>query len=197
MAVADPVPAYRRGLMAVLSEAGFAPVEPDDLEAWLDQHGRRGVAITVGHDDGPRVAKLRALGPGQVIVALLSDASVDSYIDALSAGATAAAAWDDPTEVIVKVVANAFEHYCLLPLVVAQGLTLPRFPTAEPELLVTAHECTWLQHLAAGGTVAELSSEVGYSEREMFRILHDLYVRMGVQTRTEALVKAAQLGMLK
>jgi hypothetical protein len=35
---------------------------------------------------------------------------------------------------------------------------------------------------------------VGYSEREMFRLLRQLYDRMGVRNRTEALLKAAQCG---
>ncbi|MDQ3641282.1 MAG: hypothetical protein M3450_07420 [Actinomycetota bacterium] len=58
-------------------------------------------------------------------------------------------------------------------------------------------EVGWLQTLARGATVARLAGEVGYSEREMFRILSNLYQRMGVVSRTEALVQAAQWGLLE
>jgi DNA-binding CsgD family transcriptional regulator len=50
--------------------------------------------------------------------------------------------------------------------------------------------------MANGQTVGELARAVGYSEREMFRLLRSLYERMGVRNRTEALLKAAQSGLL-
>lgn len=54
-----------------------------------------------------------------------------------------------------------------------------------------------LQALAHGSTVHELAQEVGYSERELFRILADLYRRMGVSNRSEAIVQVAMWGFLE
>ena len=53
-----------------------------------------------------------------------------------------------------------------------------------------------LQLLAQGRTVAELADLDGYSEREMFRTLKDLYTRIGVTSRTEAIVWASRYGVL-
>jgi DNA-binding CsgD family transcriptional regulator len=57
-------------------------------------------------------------------------------------------------------------------------------------------EMEWLRQLASGTTVAKLADGAGYSERAMFRLLRDLYQRMGAQNRTEALLKARQRGWL-
>jgi len=40
-----------------------------------------------------------------------------------------------------------------------------------------------------------LAEQVGYSEREMFRLLGELYRRLGAANRSEALDKAARLGV--
>ncbi len=53
-----------------------------------------------------------------------------------------------------------------------------------------------LQGLAAGDTVAEVAAQVGYSERETFRRLKQLYTRMGVNGRGPAIVRAVQWGVV-
>jgi DNA-binding NarL/FixJ family response regulator len=53
-----------------------------------------------------------------------------------------------------------------------------------------------LRALAGGTTVAQLADDNGFSEREMFRILSDLYESIGVKNRTEAIVWAARYGVL-
>ena len=51
--------------------------------------------------------------------------------------------------------------------------------------------------LAAGATVAELAEGAGYSEREMFRILKQLYAALGVENRTQAIIWATRHGILE
>jgi DNA-binding NarL/FixJ family response regulator len=55
---------------------------------------------------------------------------------------------------------------------------------------------SWLQALASGETVAELSLRLGYSEREMYRRLRRLYSRIGATGRTDALLRASRWGLL-
>ncbi|MFI6503799.1 response regulator transcription factor [Nonomuraea typhae] len=57
-------------------------------------------------------------------------------------------------------------------------------------------ELEWLRRLAAGARVADLAHRAGLSERTMFRRLHDLYQRMRVHDRTEALSLARERGWL-
>jgi DNA-binding CsgD family transcriptional regulator len=77
-------------------------------------------------------------------------------------------------------------------------LTGPRYSDvgARPRLAISDREIEWLRTLAAGSTVARLAEGVGYSERAMFRLLRDLYQRLGVKSRTEALMLAQQQGWL-
>jgi DNA-binding NarL/FixJ family response regulator len=60
---------------------------------------------------------------------------------------------------------------------------------------VTEEEVGWLADLAAGETVARIAHETGYSERAMFRRLREVYERLGVTSRTEAIVAAERLGL--
>ena len=196
VAVSDPVPAYRRGLCAALGEAGFTPHDAHGLEDLAAPAGRSAVLATlVLPDDTPRLARWRATNPGLVIVAMLQQPVVTSYQQALEAGADAAVAWDATPETVVKVLQAALDDHVLLPVAVARALAAPR--EIRPELpTVSAWEARWLRMMASGMTVAELAREASYSEREMFRLLNRLYQRMGVRHRSEALVKAAQAGLL-
>jgi DNA-binding CsgD family transcriptional regulator len=62
--------------------------------------------------------------------------------------------------------------------------------------LVGGEEQSWLRSMAGGMTVADLAESVGYSERAMFRLLRDLYRRIGVKNRTEALIWASRNSLL-
>jgi len=55
---------------------------------------------------------------------------------------------------------------------------------------------TWLSILANGGSVHDLAERVGYSERALYRLLHALYGRLGVSSRTEAILQASRRGLL-
>ena len=52
------------------------------------------------------------------------------------------------------------------------------------------------RELAGGVTVAQLAAQVGYSERMMFRLLRELYDRLHVRGRTDALMLARERGWL-
>ena len=58
---------------------------------------------------------------------------------------------------------------------------------AEGPGSITVVEWDWLDDLRLGMTVMDLAKKSGYSERSMHRRLHELYVRLGVSGRSEAL----------
>jgi DNA-binding NarL/FixJ family response regulator len=84
----------------------------------------------------------------------------------------------------------------LLPLEVVRGLAAGREFAGDEEESPSAREVEWLRQLAAGVTVAQLAERVGYSERAMFRMLNDLYRRMKVANRLEALIHAHDRGWI-
>ncbi|HEX8630188.1 MAG TPA: hypothetical protein VF755_18680, partial [Catenuloplanes sp.] len=57
-------------------------------------------------------------------------------------------------------------------------------------------EVSWLRALVDGVTVASLARAVGYSQREMYRVLASLYARLGADNRTGALLHADRWGLL-
>ncbi len=196
IAVFDPVPAYRRGLIAALADADLEAEAPDDFESWTLGGGRRAALITVGFPHGlDMLENLAKANSDLLVVVLLREPTLDAYRQVLKAGASGVAPWDAPPEAVVRVMRAAFEGQCMVPVHIAQALAAPA--PVKPEISgVTAWEAKWLRTLASGATVADLAHESSYSEREMFRLLQRLYQRMGVRNRTEALVKAAQNGLL-
>ena len=62
--------------------------------------------------------------------------------------------------------------------------------------MLSARDVAWLRALADGVTVASLARASGYSQREMYRLLSALYARLGVDSRTEALLRADRAGLL-
>lgn len=61
---------------------------------------------------------------------------------------------------------------------------------------VSPEELGWLQRLAHGIRIIDLAAETNYSERSMYRHLSDLWRRLGVRNRQEAIVLAAHKGRI-
>ena len=194
--IADPVPLYRRGLTSAFVEAGFAPEEPNDLEGWARQEGPRVLLLTTTlPEDGSVVRHFTEANHGLIVVALLREPSLEMYVAAMQSGASGAAPWMADPATVVSVVQAASDQHWLVPAEVARRMA-GRISLPPEARGLSSSEVQWLQMMASGMKVVELARELQYSEREMFRLLHDLYQRMGVRSRTEALVKAAQWGLI-
>jgi DNA-binding NarL/FixJ family response regulator len=77
-----------------------------------------------------------------------------------------------------------------------RALTDPARDSRPDGDIPSPREIDWLHQLAGGLTVGQLAARVGYSERMMFRLLRELYDRLQVKGRTEALMLARQRGWL-
>jgi DNA-binding NarL/FixJ family response regulator len=192
--IADPLPAYRFGVRAVLEGAGFPTAEPADVASWARGGASRLALLGVVSSDGWSLLDAVAVSaPGAPIVALLDRPSTDDYRRALGAGATAALPRDAAPDQIVEVVRAASGHHTLLPAAVAASLARP----ADVAVLVLdAEQSRWLRELASGLTVEELAWKEGYSTRTMYRRLQLTYRRLGADDRTRALIRAYELGLI-
>jgi hypothetical protein len=56
IAVSDPLPVFRRGLITVLGDAGFEPRTPEELLAWIRDEQRPVVLLTLLSAEDWRVA---------------------------------------------------------------------------------------------------------------------------------------------
>jgi DNA-binding NarL/FixJ family response regulator len=196
IAVSDPLPAYRRGMLATLDAAGFDPETPTDLLEWVRQEARTVVLLTLETAaDWSLLARLRQEPTDVVVVAILSDASPSAYVRAVVAGAVTALPRDAAVDVVKHVFDEAVRGFSVLPVDVVQALAAPHHRTEDgPE--IDPQELGWLRGLADGATVAQLAERNGYSERAMFRQLRELYAKLRVKNRTQALLVAHRQGWL-
>ena len=187
VAVAETAASFRRGIDASLEKAGFLPVGLDDAPD--------AVLATLRFPEGCDAVADFA-GTGVVVIALLPEPTPEAHAHAFAHGAAGTVDWNADPEEIVAALRAALEGRTRLPIEVARALAdeWPSLHAPRPE--VTEEEAEWLAYLAAGMTVARLADDTGYSERAMFRKLHDLYGRLGVTGRAEAIVAAERLGLL-
>jgi DNA-binding NarL/FixJ family response regulator len=196
VAVFARVPLYRRGLAFALREVGFDVHEPHDLSMWL-RGTAHGLAVMVLHaaEDWRLLRRLKDARPDSLLIAILPDSQPQSFERALTAGASTAVPEDVEEEQICDVVCAAARGNAVLPATIVRLIADGNESNVNAGDLTVA-ESAWLSALAHGSTVTELAHEVGYSEREMYRLLQGLYRRLGARTRGEALVAATRYGLI-
>ncbi|HEX6700014.1 MAG TPA: hypothetical protein VF101_04720 [Gaiellaceae bacterium] len=192
VAIVERLPAYRRGLAATFAEAGFAVEEL----GFLDDRVEAADAVVFTIDSETSWAELAALTetPGVVVVALLEDPSLSNYRRALRLGLSGTVPREAPTELIVSAVCAALEGTTLLPCLIARQLADRQ--GGEGPLPISDNEAGWLRAMADGVTIASMAQAARYSERQMHRLIANLYKRIGAANRQQALVFAARYGIL-
>jgi DNA-binding NarL/FixJ family response regulator len=187
-------------MQAVLEEAGLVPEvidpgAPDDLRAWMDRTERTVVLVTLDSAaDWRLLADIHHRRPEAVLVAVLIEATVTEFVRAVSSGAVSAVSRAAEPDEIRQVVLAAVDGRSVLPLDVVRSLAVGQQPHTQKSSSLNSDELAWLRQLAQGATVVSLARQVGYSERMMFRLLRDLYVKLGTSNRTEALLYAQEHG---
>jgi DNA-binding NarL/FixJ family response regulator len=195
--IIDPAASFRSGLSRALSEAGFAPCEIEDIRTWAATEGRRVLLWTVrSPQDWKELEALQGINAELIVVALLVEATPETYAEAFRGRAHAAVAWEAAPAAILNVVVAVLEGNVLIPGGVAQALAA-KVPMSHDPDWITHEERGWLRVLAEGGGVHDLAQTAAYSERAMYRLLHSLYGRMGVSNRTEAILQAHRWGLLE
>jgi DNA-binding NarL/FixJ family response regulator len=192
VAIVERLPAYRRGLAAALVESGFVVEELAAVEEPIKAADV--VAFTADSEESWAALDPLMASPGPAIVVLLEDASVASYRRALHLGVAGAVSRDAPTEQIVAVVSAALDGTALIPSPIARQLA-ERCGAEEP-LPISDSEARWLRAMAEGTTIANMAQTARYSERQMHRLIANLYKRIGAANRQQALVFAARYGIL-
>ncbi len=184
-------------MAAVVQDAGFEPVECAVIADW--RPGRHGIAVVAGVRSPAEldaIAAFVAEYPHIPVVAVVAILDLGEVASALRSGAAAVVAEDDEIEGYRAALENAIEGRTALPVALARSMArrIPASPDAAA--WIEPVEASHLRKLAAGKTVAAIADDAGYSEREMFRILNELYAHIGVRNRTEAIVWAARHGVL-
>lgn len=189
VAVSDPLPMFRQGVMACLEDVLVEPETPTDLRTWARGTDHRVILLTVqAAEEWDLLSELCQERGDLIVVAVLEEASVAGYLRAISAGAVTAIPRTVSMTKLRVVFQAAVEGSTLLPTEVVRALA-DRSAQAVAEYPST-REIGWLRDLANEVSVSRIAESAGYSERMMFRLLRDLYTRLGARNRTEALMLA-------
>ncbi|GAA4237803.1 hypothetical protein GCM10022254_51130 [Actinomadura meridiana] len=198
VAVADPVPIFRHGVVTALSSVGHRVEEPADAVARA--HARPGgmVLLTLrSAEDLDQVISLCGIRPRPLVVALPSGEVSSLGVRALRAGAQSVVAHTATVLVLQRAVAATLDGEAVMPadvaglLVAGRGGRPPRRSAPSPQ------QTAWLRRLSEGWTVTGLAADVGYSERAMYRLLKALYQQIGARSRLEAIILAREEGWLQ
>ena len=196
VAVVDRVPMYARGLAATIEDHG-SPVDiPADLLAWARPPGGVLVFLTLSDDiDWQALAALVEARPDAVVLGVVTAPGVDVVVRAVAAGALGVMPRDAGPATVGVVLGAALEGQTLISAEILRAL-VSRPVEAPARQPISEDEIGWLRRLADGATVAHLAEQVGYSERMMFRLLANVYARLGVHNRTRAVIRARDEGWL-
>ena len=196
VAVSDPLPMFRQGVMACLDDVLVEAETPTDLRAWAHGADRRVILLTVQAAADWDLLSDLCHEHDVVVVAVLEEASVAGYLRAISAGAAGAMPRTVSMPKLRAVFLAAMDGSTLLPTDVVRALAGRSTENAQPDDHPSTREISWLRDLASGVSVGRIAEGAGYSERMMFRLLRDLYARLGASNRTEALMLARERGWI-
>ncbi len=188
--IVDPVDLIAQGVAGVLTGVGYEVEIRAVLGDASTVDADIGVVCTRDADSLAVLRKLSALGVP--VLAVVFQTSPDALAEALHAGASSVVAWDAPTARVVAAVDGLLAGEAHMPVAVATWLADRTNPTA----FLSDTEIAWLAKLDSGMTIAEMAPLVGYSERSLYRLLHGLYGRLGVDNRRDAIAVARQRGLL-
>lgn len=180
----------RSRVVAALERAGYRVVAPRERVAW--RAGHTPILVTDDTDGASRVrAEVVAVAPTTACVVLVREPTPARYRQILASGATALPA-SSADEDLVQAVGAAARSLACLPVAAARAIA----GAGADRPVLTDREVSWLRALVDGATVAGLARAVGYSQREMYRVLANLYARLGADNRTGALLHADRWGLL-
>ncbi len=143
--------------------------------------------------------QLRASHPDVRILMLSAYEQDEDVLASLKAGASGYVLKDMAPDELAQAIRAVAQGETLL----APGLTgklvdrLERPPQADSASLLTAREAEVLRALASGLRNKEIARQLSVSERTVTFHLAHIYQKLGVTSRTEALSRALDLGLLK
>ena len=206
--VADDHPVVRAGLRALLSaEPGLAVVAEagsgEETVVMARQHQPDVVLMDLRMPGAGGLAAIRQLSadqPGVRVVVLTTYDSDADILPAVEAGAAGYLLKDTPRDTLVGSIFAAARGETVLAPAVA-GRLVNRLRAAPPEAqaareTLSARETEVLRLAGRGLTNAQIGRELFVSEATVKTHLLRAYAKLGVSSRTAAVTRAMELGVL-
>ena len=154
------------------------------------------VDVNLGESSGiDLVAQLRTERPEMGLVVLTMYDGDDHLFAALQAGASAFVLKSAPSEEVVAAARASALAPSAFTAVDLAGAMRRRLQTPEVQLTPREHEI--LQLLGEGMSVAQVSSRLYISQSTAKTHMSKLYDKLGAANRTQAVMAAVRLGLLK
>ncbi len=196
VAIWDADSLFRAGLACRLERSGIATATWNGDPTWVTGPGRRCVVVSIAfNSDLEKVSRLRLISSDVAIVAVFKEADDDAMAAAIRAGATTAIRRAACLAECRNVIATALDGLSLLPQHVLEKLASPD-TLARVVIDLTESERDLLVGMTNGETVGALSGRLHYSTRQTHRLLNRLYSKLGAGNRSDAIVRAAHMGLL-
>lgn len=196
--VADAHHLVRHGLAEVLSSAGAKVTQAADSESALQRVGAERADVLLvsldlpGAERGHVVAIARDRWPQLAVVAMSPEATHEAILTALDLGASA---YLPKTSTPERVIATTSQAAAAPGAFLAEDVLAPR-RHAETGPRLTPRESEVLALAAEGLTVRGISARLYVSEATTRSHLSGIYRKLGVTTRSQAVLTAERLGML-
>jgi DNA-binding NarL/FixJ family response regulator len=196
IAVVASDPLARRGLAALVAgEPGLGVAAQLDPEDGLERLRQEADVVVWDLGAASRASMDSVLRVGVPILALVHDE--DDVVAALSAGARGVLFRDATAERLAAAVHAVHEGLLALDERLAPRALRP--PQPSPPVLVeplTSREMEVLQLLAQGLANKAIAERLGISDHTAKFHVNAILGKLGVQSRTEAIVQAARLGLV-
>lgn len=206
--IADDHPVVREGLFAMLSrEPDFRVVgeAKDGIEAVEKANKLNPDVILMDlrmpeMDGVEAMRQIRAANPDIKFI-ILTTYSDDEYIfSGIEAGARAYLLKDAPREELFKAIRAVYRGESLIQPVVASRL-IDRFAELSrktpPGEQLTERELEILQLMAKGAANKEISNQLSISESTVKTHISNIFQKLGVNDRTEAVTQALKRGLIR
>jgi DNA-binding NarL/FixJ family response regulator len=202
--VVDDHPTVRRGTCDMIEEAEglevvAAGANGDEALALVDQHQPDVLMLDIqmpGRDGLSALRELRKRG-SKVGVLMMSAADDERIVEALSAGANGyllKTATEEEVERAIRLVAQG--QSAILQPEVAQAMVTAARRTSPLVDLLSEREVEVIKTLAKDMANKEIARELGISDRTVQQHLANIFGKLGVSSRTGAVLKALQQGII-
>ncbi|UCF60406.1 MAG: response regulator transcription factor [Anaerolineaceae bacterium] len=198
--VADD-PLVRAGLKRLLEDDEDIQVvgqisEDEEIEAALNTYQPDAVVWDLGWEPSDSIERLAEVSAEELpVIALLPNEMEAS--DAYTAGARGLLLRETLSETLAAAVRAVIRGLVVRDLELSEGI--PAFKTEEQPFLLeelTLRELEVLSLLAEGLTNKAIAQHLGISEYTVKFHVNTIFRKLGAQSRTEAAVRAARLGLI-
>ena len=203
--VVDRLPLFRIGMRRAVHEAGLGLVgEAADVAGALDALGGRngGVVVVVGDAVEAGPAALARASAHALVVGLVGAVGRDDLVGVLGAGVAGIGLRSSGPAELADLLRRAVRGEravapALVPTLAGMGPQPTRpVPASREAGELTARELAVLAALAAGASNAEIAAELFVSQATVKTHLGNIYAKLQVRGRHEALARAVALGLV-